>query len=105
MAEHLTRTVHPAGAGHSPAPEAGPDANQTMTPRSFRELEAMLSKRTTGPMTAASSGEEAPEDSGDLVQQLLLRDIDAIIARLDVGIAKENAALDALLARLTQTPA
>ncbi len=72
---------------------------------SFQELEAMLTKSTTVPGTAASDVGEALEDSSDLVQQLLLRDIDAIVARLDVGIPKENAALDALLARLTQTAA
>jgi hypothetical protein len=55
--------------------------------------------------TNAAAAAQPPEPTDDRAQQELFRGIDAIIARLDTGIAKENAALDALLDRLTQRAA
>jgi hypothetical protein len=58
----------------------------------------------TGPdlATAVSAKEQPPQPADDLVQQSLLRDVDAIIARLETGIAEANATLNGMLARLTQ---
>jgi hypothetical protein len=46
-----------------------------------------------------------PDEVGDQAQQSMFRDIDAILARLEIGIAAERTAMDALLDRLTSKAA
>ena len=42
---------------------------------------------------------------GDLAQQAMLRDIDAILSRLETGIPAQRKAIDALLERLSRRKA
>jgi hypothetical protein len=50
---------------------------------------------------ASSSYSEAETEASDPAQQSMLRDIDAILGRLEKGISGERTAMDALLDRLT----
>jgi hypothetical protein len=44
-----------------------------------------------------------PEDRSDAEEQALLEDIDAILARIDVGIAAQRASMSALLDQLNRS--
>lgn len=51
-------------------------------------------------LTQGFSGDELDAETLAGLESSMFRDIDAILARLDVGIAAEHSALDALLQRL-----
>lgn len=54
---------------------------------------------------AAASPDVDIRGIDDSAQQSMFRDIDTILARLEIGIAGERAAMDALLDRLTKNAA
>jgi hypothetical protein len=65
-------------------------------------------------LSAAGTGSIAPGGAGGVsgagqvtheAEQSMLRDIDAILARIESGLASERAAMDALLKRVTRTAA
>ncbi len=60
-------------------------------------------------MAASEGGKVPPKDhlipsaETEEEQQALLDDIDAILARIDVRLAEQNASMDALLERIKRT--
>ena len=125
IADVVTSTGQ-AGSG-SGSTKAEAIASASRSSRSMRTMRGIVkgepATRSSRAATRSSKGEQYSADefvvlgssevfdselvsrSADQAQQSMLRDIDAILARLENGIKEERAAMDALLNRLTRKAA
>jgi len=77
------------------APKEPDDPIALELPADWRDLFARY-LANAGDVSAPVPGSEQP----DIVQQMMLRDIDAILRRLDAGIPEQQKRMDRLLERL-----
>ena len=87
-------------------PSDTPDRRRRAAEESFRATEAVgerghLEVHRNLARAVAARETDAALEGDDRAQQSMFEDIDAILARVESGIAGERAAMDALLARLS----
>lgn len=85
------------------------EAKRRITARGFEPVEdwrrMAAGLAPSGPYLGSGGTQGSPDETGDQAQQSMFRDIDAILARVETGIAAERSALDTLLDRLTSKAA
>jgi hypothetical protein len=94
-------------AGMAPQPVYGGLKYPSRAPagRYFYNVDGMVWDVTTANETAKVKVPVPEGDTPDIVQQNMLRDIDAILTRIDAGIAEQHKRMDSLLERLAKNAA